>query len=305
MSGNFFWGITNFLNPKVLYRYNLETNKPEVYRESDNPIEPSEYTVKQEWCTSKDGTKIPMFLVHQKTVKQDGSAPALVSSYGGYGISKTPGFFRNWLPWLRRGGVFVLANLRGGGEFGEEWHRQGRLENKQNTFDDLIAVSEHLIEQNYTNQEKLAIIGGSNGGLTVGAVMVQRPDLFKAVVCRVPVLDMARYHKLLIAERWKFEWGDPEKPEEFKWLMAYSPYHNVKADTKYPALFLVTGEKDSRVDPMHARKMAALMQKVNPHNSTLLFTEMEAGHGMGRPVYKLVETQAYILAALTLPSTML
>jgi prolyl oligopeptidase len=244
--------------------------------------------VKQVFYESKDGTRIPMFLVHKKGLKLDGTNPTLLNGYGGFSISRTPSFRATRFPWLESGGIYALANLRGGGEYGEDWHRAGMLEKKQNVFDDFIAAGEWLIENNYTSSEKLAIMGGSNGGLLTGAALVQRPDLFSAVIIAVPLLDMLRYQDFLMARYWVPEYGSAENAEHFPFLNAYSPYQNVKSGVAYPAVLLTAGENDSRVHHMHAMKMAARLQasttadpEVDP---VLLWVDRSAGHGAGKPL---------------------
>ncbi len=231
-----------------------------------------------------------MFLVHRRGLRLDGTHPTLLHGYGGFNISETPEFSRGIVVWLERGGVFAEANLRGGGEYGEAWHRAGMLDKKQNVFDDFVAAAEWLIASKYTSKERLAIRGGSNGGLLVGAALTQRPDLFRAVVCEVPLLDMVRYHNFQIARLWVPEYGSAESPEQFRWLYAYSPYHHVTPGTAYPAILLATAESDSRVDPMHARKMAARLQAATSSDRPILLrTESKAGHGIGKPVGKQIE----------------
>ena len=257
-------------------------------------IDPAAYEVKQEWCKSKDGTRVPMFLVSKKGLKKDGHNPTLLTGYGGFDISLTPVFHADTFLWLEHGGIYVVANLRGGGEFGEDWHRAGMLDKKQNVFDDMIAAAEYLISEKYTDSNHLAIQGGSNGGLLMGAMITQRPELFRAVVCAVPLLDMVHYQEFQIARLWVPEYGSAEIPEQFKWLYAYSPYHHVKTGVEYPATLFMSGDTDTRVDPMHARKMTALLQASakNGENRTrpiLLRVETKAGHGMGTPVGKRVE----------------
>lgn len=294
----FFFGITNFFSPKVIYQCDPVTNEYIEYRRNDEPLNPVNYVVKQEWATSKDGVKFPMFIMHHKEVILDGKNPTILYGYGCHGISQTPSFLRSYIPWFKRKGVFVIANIRGGGEYGEQWHRDGSLDKKQNTFDDFIAAAEYLIDTKITNPKLLGIMGGSNGGLMVGAVMTQRPELFNAVVCRVPVLDLYRFHKFLIAGRWVHEFGDPEKANEFEWLRKWSPYHHVQSGIEYPNVLFTTANKDTRVAPLHAWKMTALLQANNKKNVVLLRTEMEAGHGPGKPIKKAVESQAYTLAFL-------
>jgi prolyl oligopeptidase len=257
-------------------------------------IDPSGYEVAQEWYHSKDGTRVPMFVVHKKGIQKNGKNPTLLTAYGGFNVSLTPTFSRTAYLWMEHGGVFAVANLRGGAEFGEDWHRAGMLDKKQNVFDDMIAAAEHLISEKYTDKNHLAIQGGSNGGLLMGAMMTQRPDLFRAVVCQVPLLDMLRYQNFQIAKLWIPEYGSSENPDQFKWLYAYSPYQHVKAGTEYPAILFMTADTDTRVDPMHAKKMAAEMQAEakNGQSKTrpiLLRIESKAGHGAGKPVTKQIE----------------
>jgi prolyl oligopeptidase len=231
-----------------------------------------------------------MFLVMRKDLKITGHGPLLLSGYGGFNVSITPEFFKTLFPWLDSGGIFATANLRGGSEFGEDWHRAGMLEKKQNVFDDFIAAAEYLLKEGYTDKEHLAIRGGSNGGLLVGAAMTQRPDLFRAVVCQVPLLDMLRYQHFQIAKLWIPEYGSSDDPKQFQWLYAYSPYQHVKAGVSYPAVLFMTADTDTRVDPMHAKKMTAELQADNAGpNPILLRIETEAGHGAGKPISKLVE----------------
>ena len=223
-------------------------------------IDPSLYEVAQLWYTSKDGTKVPMFVFHKKGLVLNGKNPTLLTGYGGFNVSLTPTFSGGRYLWLEHGGVYAVANLRGGAEFGEDWHRAGMLDKKQNVFDDFIAAGEFLISDKITDKDHLAIQGGSNGGLLMGAMITQRPDLFRAVVCQVPLLDMLRYQNFLIAKFWVPEYGSAEDAKQFDWLYAYSPYHHVKPGAEYPAIMFMTADSDSRVDPMHAKKMAALMQ---------------------------------------------
>jgi prolyl oligopeptidase len=257
-------------------------------------IDPSAYEVAQEWYKSKDGTRVPMFIVHKKGLEKNGKNSTLLTAYGGFNISLTPSFSRSAYLWMEHGGIFAVANLRGGAEFGEDWHRAGMLDKKQNVFDDMIAAAEHLISEKYTDKNHLAIQGGSNGGLLMGAMMTQRPDLFRAVVCQVPLLDMLRYQNFQIAKLWIPEYGTADNAEQFKWLYAYSPYQHVKAGVEYPAILFMTGDFDTRVDPMHAKKMAALMQAEAKNGSSktrpiLLRIESKAGHGAGKPVTKQIE----------------
>jgi prolyl oligopeptidase len=254
------------------------------------PIDPDKYEVKQVWYTSKDGTKIPMFLGHAKSLKLDGSNPVLLTGYGGFNSTLTPQFSALAAAWMTSGGVYAVANLRGGGEFGEEWHRAGMLGKKQNVFDDFIGAAEWLIQNRYTKPSRLAITGNSNGGLLVGAALTQRPDLFGAVVCGYPLLDMVRYHKFLVARYWVPEYGSSDDAEQFKYIYAYSPYHRVTAGTKYPAVLLISGDSDTRVDPLHARKMAARLQAASSSGRpVLIHYDTKAGHSGGIPVSKQVD----------------
>ena len=271
------------------------STQPALWTKVDAPsIDPSAYEVEQEWFHSKDGTRVPMFVVHKKGLQKNGRNPTLLTGYGGFNISLTPSFSRTAYLWMEHGGIFAVANLRGGAEFGEDWHRAGMLDKKQNVFDDMIAAAEHLIAEKYTDKHHLAIQGGSNGGLLMGAMITQRPDLFRAVICQVPLLDMLHYQDFQIAKLWIPEYGTSENPEQFKWLYAYSPYHHVKAGVEYPAILFMTADTDTRVDPMHAKKMTALMQ-VEARNGTsqtrpiLLRIESKAGHGIGKPVAKQIE----------------
>jgi prolyl oligopeptidase len=290
-----FYGFLSFTVPPTVYRYDLKTGATTQWAKVDAPsIDPSAYEVNQEWYHSKDGTRVPMFVVNKKGVKKDGHNPTLLTAYGGFNVSLTPSFSRTAYLWMEHGGVYAVANLRGGAEFGEDWHRAGMLDKKQNVFDDMIAAAEHLIAEKYTDKDHLAIQGGSNGGLLMGAMITQRPDLFRAVVCQVPLLDMLRYQNFQIAKLWIPEYGSSDNPDQFKWLYAYSPYHHVKAGTEYPAILFMTADSDSRVDPMHAKKMTALMQDeaANGRSKTrpiLLRIESKAGHGAGKPVTKQIE----------------
>jgi prolyl oligopeptidase len=294
--------FTSFAYPVTAYRYLPESGKLEIFKAPAVPsgFDPASVEVKQVWYKSKDGTPISMFVVHKAGLEIDGKRPTWLTGYGGFSISRTAEYGTGALRmWLERGGVYALPNLRGGGEYGEDWHTAGKLGNKQNVFDDFYAAAEWLIQNGYTSTEKLACLGGSNGGLLVGAAITQRPDLFRAAVCSVPLLDMVRYQHFLVARLWIPEYGSSEDPEQFKWLYAYSPYHHVKEGQHYPAILFTTGEGDSRVEPLHARKMAALMQaKADPSRPVLIRVETKAGHGQGKPVTKLAEEQADIWAFL-------
>jgi prolyl oligopeptidase len=290
-----FFGFQSFTFPPSVYHYELTSHKTGLWAKVDAPsIDPSAYEVSQEWYHSKDGTQVPMFVVHKKGLEKNGANPTLLTGYGGFNISLTPTFNRSTYLWLEHGGVYAVANLRGGSEFGEDWHRAGMLGNKQNVFDDFIAAGEYLISAKYTDKDHLAIQGGSNGGLLMGAMITQRPDLFRAVICAVPLLDMLRYQNFQIAKLWIPEYGSSEDALQFSWLYAYSPYHHVKAGQEYPAIMFMTADTDTRVDPMHAKKMAALMQAEAANGASrerpiLLRIEPKAGHGQGKPVTKQIE----------------
>src|SRR5579859_1466284 len=290
-----FYGFQSFTFAPSIYRYDLKEGATSLWTKVDAPsIDPSAYEVAQEWFHSKDGTRVPMFVVHKKGVQKTGKNPTLLTAYGGFDVSLTPTFSRTAYLWMEHGGIYAMANLRGGAEFGEEWHRAGMLEKKQNVFDDMIAAAEHLISEKYTDKNHLAIQGGSNGGLLMGAMITQRPDLFRAVVCQVPLLDMLHYQDFQIAKLWIPEYGTAEKAADFKWLYAYSPYHHVKPGVEYPAILFMTADTDTRVDPMHAKKIAAEMQAEAKNGTShtrpiLLRIESKAGHGAGKPVTKQIE----------------
>jgi len=289
-----FYGFQSFTIPASVYEVQLSSRKTELWDRVHAPIDPSAYEVAQLWFTSKDGTKVPMFVFHKKGLALNGKNPTLLTGYGGFNISLTPSFVASRFLWLEHGGVFAVANIRGGAEFGEEWHRAGMLGNKQNVFDDFIAAAEFLIADKITDKDHLAIQGGSNGGLLMGAMITQRPDLFRAVICQVPLLDMLRYQNFQIAKLWIPEYGSADDPKQFEWLYAYSPYHHVKPGAEYPAIMFMTADTDTRVDPMHAKKMTALMQAEAANGQSrerpiLLRIETKAGHGAGKPIVKQIE----------------
>jgi prolyl oligopeptidase len=290
-----FYGFQSFTFAPSIYHYDLKDGATSLWTKVDAPsIDASAYDVQQEWFNSKDGTRVPMFVVHKEGLQKNGKNPTLLTGYGGFNVSLTPSFSRTAYLWMEHGGVYAVANLRGGAEFGEDWHRAGMLDKKQNVFDDMFAAAQHLIAEKYTDKHHLAIQGGSNGGLLMGAMITQRPDLFRAVVCQVPLLDMLHYQDFQIAKLWIPEYGSAESPEQFKWLYAYSPYHHVKAGVEYPAVLFTTADTDTRVDPMHAKKMTALMQAEARNGSSvtrpvLLRIETKAGHGAGKPVTKQIE----------------
>jgi prolyl oligopeptidase len=296
-----FFGFTSFAVPSSIYRYDLASKGIALWESIQAPIRPEDFEVRQVRFPSKDGTQISMFLVHKKGLAKNGNLPVYLTGYGGFNISLTPAFLGASYLFLERGGVIAEPNLRGGGEYGESWHKAGTLGQKQNVFDDFIAAAEWLIREGYTRPERLAIGGGSNGGLLVGAALTQRPDLFRAVYCSVPLLDMIRYHRFLIAKLWVPEYGSADDREQFQWLWRYSPYHRVRDGTKYPAVLISTAESDSRVDPMHARKMAARLQaatSAGPERPILLRIETKAGHGAGKPIAKVIEQSTDVWAFL-------
>ncbi|MHC4067554.1 MAG: prolyl oligopeptidase family serine peptidase, partial [Planctomycetota bacterium] len=288
-----FFGFESFAYPPANFRYETDTGRLEKLEQVQLDLDLSRYQTRQVWYESKDGTRVPMFVTHVTAIKLDGDNPTVLYGYGGFNIGRYPKFDSRIIPWLDAGGVYVVANIRGGSEFGRQWHEAGRREKKQNVFDDFISAARKLIELRYTNPKRLAIYGGSNGGLLVGACMTQHPELFQAVVCTVPLLDMVRYHDFQIARYWISEYGCAEDPEQFKWLYAYSPYHHVRMGVDYPATLLMTAESDSRVQPMHAYKMAAALQAVSSGTRPILLrVEAKAGHGAGKPLGKRIEEQA-------------
>ena len=285
-----FYSYTSFTAPNTIYRYNLITGESTIYRQAQVDFNPDDYETQQIFYPSKDGTLIPMFITAKKGVELNGNNPTILYGYGGFNISLTPSFSISRLVWLEMGGVYAIANLRGGGEYGENWHQAGTKLKKQNVFDDFISAAEWLIEKRYTSAEKLAIMGGSNGGLLVGACMIQRPDLFAAVLPAVGVLDMLRFHKFTIGWAWCSDYGSPENPEEFQALYAYSPLHNLKPGTAYPATLITTGDHDDRVVPAHSFKFASALQEHHiGENPVLIRIETKAGHGAGKPTDKVIE----------------
>jgi prolyl oligopeptidase len=253
------------------------------------------FEVKQVWYTSKDGTNVPMFVVNKKGIQLDGNNPTFLTGYGGFNISQTPFYSSIGVLWVENGGIFAVPNLRGGGEFGEDWHRAGMFGKRQNVFDDFIAAAEWLIANKYTSQSKLAIEGGSNGGLLVGAAMAQRPELFRAVVCTYPLLDMLRYHQFLLGKFWVSEYGSADDAEQFKYIYAYSPYHNLKKGVKYPATLFITGDSDTRVAPLHARKMTALLQSATASDEpVLLLYDTKLGHSLNKQIEDLSDEMSFL-----------
>ena len=288
-----FYTFTSFTFPTTIYRYSVRSNTSELFRKPEIDFNTEEYETKQVFYTSKDGTKVPMFIVHKKGIKLDGSNPTWLYSYGGFDISMTPGFSVGRLVWLENGGVYAQPSIRGGGEYGEAWHKGGMLLNKQNVFDDFIAAAEYLIQEKYTTSERLAISGGSNGGLLVGATMTQRPDLVKVAFPAVGVMDMLRYEKFTIGWAWATEYGSASDSVHFKNLFGYSPLHNLREGVQYPATMITTADHDDRVVPAHSFKFAATLQeKSGGTNPVLIRIETKAGHGAGKPTAKVIEEQA-------------
>ncbi len=288
-----FYSFSSFATPPTIFRYDLLTGKSTKLRQAQVKFNPDDYTVEQVFYPSKDGTKVPMFIAYKKGIKLDGTNPTLLYGYGGFSISLTPGFSIARLGWLEMGGIYAMPNLRGGGEYGEDWHKQGTKLQKQNVFDDFIAAAEWLIEHKYTSRSKLAIQGGSNGGLLVGACMTQRPELYAACLPAVGVMDMLRFQKFTAGRFWVDDYGSADNPDEFKALFAYSPYHNLKPGSKYPATLVTTADTDDRVVPGHSFKFAARLQACQSADApTLIRIETRAGHGAGKPTDKLIEEVA-------------
>lgn len=289
----FFYTYTSFTMPATIYRYNIKSGASEVFRRTEVKFDPSLYETKQVFFTSKDGTRVPMFLAYKKGLKLNGSNPVLLYGYGGFNIPLTPGFSVSNLFFMEQGGIYATVNLRGGSEYGESWHKAGMLDKKQNVFDDFISAAEFLIANKYTNKEKIAIRGGSNGGLLIGACMTQRPDLFKVALPAVGVLDMLRYHKFTIGWAWAVEYGSADNADQFPYLYKYSPLHNLKDGVAYPATLITTADHDDRVVPAHSFKFAARLQEAHKgSNPVLIRIESKAGHGAGKPTSKQIEEAA-------------
>jgi prolyl oligopeptidase len=287
-----YFDYSSFLYPKKIYSIDVKTLKTNLYFETDLDFDPEPFKMEQVFFKSKDGTKISMYIIRRKTMEKMGKNPFILYGYGGFNVSLLPKFSARWATWLDMGGSLAVPNLRGGGEYGEAWHKAGMLTKKQNVFDDFIAAAKYLINNNYTSKKYLAIMGGSNGGLLVGAAMVQRPELFRVVSCHVPLLDMIRYHKFGSGRTWISEYGSADNKEQFKALIKYSPYHNIKKGTKYPSLLMMSADSDDRVDPMHARKFVAAIQWANKRRRSkiILRIEKNAGHGGGDMVKKRVKS---------------
>jgi prolyl oligopeptidase len=285
-----FYSFTGFTTPNTIYRYNMVTGESSLFRQPNVDFDPSQYETQQVFYTSKDGTKVPMFITHKKGLVLDGNNPTYLYAYGGFSISITPSFSPSNLVWMELGGIYAVPNLRGGGEYGEDWHQAGTKQRKQNVFDDFIAAAEWLIANQYTSSQKLAIAGGSNGGLLVGACMTQRPDLFGAALPDVGVLDMLRFHKFTIGWAWAEEYGSSDNVDEFGALYAYSPLHNIKPGTAYPATMVTTADHDDRVVPAHSFKFTAALQAAHQGDAPVMIRiETKAGHGAGKPTAKVIE----------------
>src|SRR5208282_3734121 len=283
-----YYGYNSYTTPTSIYRFDIAAGESTLWHSPTLAgYEPAQYETAQVFYTSKDGTRVPMFITARKGTRLDGENPTILSAYGGFNIPALPSFSTAWVVWMEMGGVFAIANLRGGGEYCREWHEAGMKTHKQNVFDDFIAAAEYLIAQKWTNPKRLAIWGGSNGGLLVGAVEEQRPDLFAAAVPHVGVMDMLRFRKFTVGEGWESEYGSVDNPEDFKAMLAYSPLHNVKAGVAYPATLVMTGDHDDRVFPAHSFKFAAAMQHDDlSGNPILIRIETRAGHGAGKPLSK-------------------
>ncbi len=293
------YDIQSFNRPHTIYSYNFMTMTSKIWAVDKVPIEPDLYIADQVWYSSKDGTQVPMFLVYKKGLEQTGDHPTLLYGYGGFNVSITPSFNPNNALWIEQGGIYAVANIRGGGEFGKNWHRGGILENKQNAIDDFIAASEWLIENRYTNPEKLAIQGESNGGLLVGAAMTQRPELYRAVLCEYPVLDIIGYPRYATNPAAMYEYGDASRSGDFQYILKYSPYQNIHENIKYPAVLFITGDSDTRVPPLHARKMTARLQAVTKNkHPVLLWYDTKAGHSGGKTLAEYIDLFAYKMSFL-------
>lgn len=293
-----YYTFTNYVTPPTIFSFDVETGDSKLYQESKAPFDRNEYESKQVFYTSKDGTEVPMIISYKKSTQFDGSAPTILYGYGGFNISLTPMFSGNVANWLELGGIYAVANMRGGGEYGKAWHNAGTQQQKQNVFDDFIAAAEYLIEHDYTSSERLAIRGGSNGGLLVGACMTQRPELFKVALPAVGVLDMLRYHTFTSGEGWKYDYGTSEQSEEmFQYLLGYSPVHNVKEGVQYPATLVTTADHDDRVVPAHSYKfIAELQDKHQGENPVLIRIDVNAGHGAGMPLSKQIDLTTDVYA---------
>jgi prolyl oligopeptidase len=288
-----FYSFTSYLNPTTIYRFDVKARTNEVFKAPKVAFDPTAYETRQVFYSSKDGTRVPMFITSKKGIALDGNNPTLLYAYGGFNISLTPSFSAANIAWMDMGGIYAVPNLRGGGEYGKDWHEAGMLSKKQNVFDDFIAAAEYLIKEKYTSTPKLAIRGGSNGGLLVGAVMTQRPELFGAALPEVGVMDMLRFQKFTIGWAWTSDYGSSDKADQFKYLVAYSPLQNIKPGKCYPPTLAFTADHDDRVVPGHTFKFMATLQAAQAcANPTLVRIETKAGHGAGKPTTKLIEETA-------------
>jgi len=287
-----YYSFQSFTYPTEIDETSVKTGKTATFYRLKVPVDPAKYSLEQAFATSKDGTRVPFFLVRAKDLVKATSTPTVLYGYGGFQVPQTPSFWSSMYPWLEQGGIWVVANLRGGSEYGEEWHRHGMRREKQHVFDDFFAVAEELIRQGITSPERLVAMGRSNGGLLVGAAITERPDLFRVALCGVPLLDMVRYHLFGSGKTWIEEYGSAEDPGDFEAIFAYSPYHHVTKGTRYPSTLLLSADSDDRVDPMHARKFAAELQWASSGGPVLLRIEKHSGHGGADMVRETVERLA-------------
>jgi prolyl oligopeptidase len=288
-----FYSFESFIIPPAIYRYDVATGKTEVFAKPNVPFDSDQYEVQQVFYTSKDGTRVPMFISSKKGVKRDGTTPTLMFAYGGFLVNMEPDWNPEWAWWMEQGGFYAQPNLRGGGEYGEKWHKAGMFENKQNVFDDFFGAAQYLVDEKYTSVPRLAVRGRSNGGLLMGAAMTQHPEMFGAIWCGYPLLDMLRFQNFLVGKWWTTEYGSAEKAEQFPYLLKYSPYHSVKVGTKFPAIMFNTGDSDTRVDPLHARKMTALVQASNTSDRPiLLHYQTISGHSSGVSITQAIHDTA-------------
>jgi prolyl oligopeptidase len=289
--------VSSFFSPGKVYQLDEETLEWSIYYEQPAPIDTRNLDARVVFYPSKDGTRVPMFIIHRKDMQLDGNNPVLLYGYGGFNVGIQVSYVGSMASFINRGGVYAIAGIRGGDEYGEAWHQDGMMHRKQNTFDDFIAAAEYLIEEGYTTRERLAVRGGSNGGLLIGAVITQRPDLFKAAVCQVPLLDMIRYHKFLIARYWIPEYGDAESsPDDFNYILSYSPQHNIRKGINHPTTLVVAGENDTRVDPLHAKKfVGALQNNIGQVSPIMLRMDFDSGHGSGKSTKQLVEDLMFVI----------
>jgi prolyl oligopeptidase len=301
-----FYSFQSFTYPTEIFETNVTTGETSTWYKLRVPVDPSKYVAEQLFATSRDGTRIPFFVLHARGAARDGGTPTVLYGYGGFQAAQTPSFASSIYPWLERGGNWVVANLRGGNEYGEEWHRHGMRHEKQHVFEDYFAIAEELVKQGFTRPDKLVALGGSNGGLLVGAAITQRPDLFGVALCGVPLLDMVRYQLFGSGKTWTEEYGSTDDADDFAALYAYSPYHHVTQGTKYPPTLLLSADSDDRVDPMHARKFAAALQWASTGGPVLLRVEKHSGHGgadlVRASVEKIADEYAFALTVLSAPS---